>query len=894
MKLRFFRALATVSALIIVATGMAAFDVPQAEAATASQFNPGFIISDQNFFDGTSMSPADVQTFLNSRLDNCVSGYVCLKDYSQAVPVRAAEPGLCAGYVASPSQSAAEIISRTGASCGVSPKVLIVLLEKEQSLVTSASPSTGRYNSATGFGCPDTAPCDVNVAGFFYQVYNAARQLRNYGLNPDQWNYRSGATTEILFNPNRACGSAPVYLANRATAALYNYTPYQPNASAMANLYGWGDACGAYGNRNFWRIFTDWFGPTTAPLGTPEASYVASSTPSTVSLKGWAVDPDSVTSPVVVSAQIGSMWQSFTANASGSSLSNQYPGAGGNHYFDVSFPSPPGLTTVCLYMPNVGGAGSMGAGGCQTVLVSDPPSPMGEITDARANLGSIDVSGWAIRPDSLSGLVNVAANVGSQWIQLTSGQANGLAPMRVEGAGPSQGFSGTIPASPGVQNVCIWASATNGGAVLLNCRTVNVPVARETLAHVDAVTVVGDIATITGWAIWPDSPTATVQMAINIGPAWYPIVASLSNAGAAIAQPAAGAMHGFTVSVHVPAGATPFCLWAHNQSTGATPVACRTAYSGATLPPAVVELESVSGAADSVTFSGWSMWPGSPSSSVRLAAEMNGAWYPIDANQPSAAAQASIPSSGNHGFSGSIPVSQGPHNFCLWATQPSGPAVFVSCTPIVVSSLGKTTSDINGVYGVVGGVRIDGWAAATNSPAAVVRIAGNIGSAWFPIDTGIPNAVAGTRVPGAGANQGFSSIMPAAPGPHNICIWVAGASGATQESCVGVVVPPTPDFAGALVDAVGVAGGVSVSGWTVWPSAPGTAVNTSASFGNQWTSLTRGVANPAAQGYVLGAGPNQGFSGVIPTPSGAQTVCVWGSRPSGPAAVLGCRTVTVP
>ena len=46
------------------------------------------------------------------------------------------------------------------------------------------------------------------------------------------------------------CGTSSVYIQNQATAGLYNYTPYQPNAAALANLYGTGDSCSAYGNRN--------------------------------------------------------------------------------------------------------------------------------------------------------------------------------------------------------------------------------------------------------------------------------------------------------------------------------------------------------------------------------------------------------------------------------------------------------------------------------------------------------------------------------------------------------------------------------------------------------------------------------------------------------------------
>jgi hypothetical protein len=46
---------------------------------------------------------------------------------------------------------------------------------------------------------------------------------------------------------------------------LYDYTPYTPNAAALNNLYGTGDACSSYGNRNFWRYYSDWFGNPAAP-----------------------------------------------------------------------------------------------------------------------------------------------------------------------------------------------------------------------------------------------------------------------------------------------------------------------------------------------------------------------------------------------------------------------------------------------------------------------------------------------------------------------------------------------------------------------------------------------------------------------------------------------------
>jgi hypothetical protein len=60
------------------------------------------------------------------------------------------------------------------------------------------------------------------------------------------------------------CGSKVFQLKSQASAALYYYTPYTPNDVALKNLYGTGDTCSAYGNRNFWRFYSDWFG---SPIG---------------------------------------------------------------------------------------------------------------------------------------------------------------------------------------------------------------------------------------------------------------------------------------------------------------------------------------------------------------------------------------------------------------------------------------------------------------------------------------------------------------------------------------------------------------------------------------------------------------------------------------------------
>lgn len=236
-----------------------------ASALTGSQFHAGNIISDAQFYDSTAMSAAQVQAFLNGKVTNCQSGYTCLPQYTTKTTSQPASAGICSAYTGQASETAAQIIVNVANACNINPQVLIVLLQKEQGLVTSTSPSSYNYNYATGANCPDTTGCSADSAGFFKQVYLAAYQFQYYRAHPDYYNYLAGRNNYILYNPNTKCGGSQVYIENEATASLYIYTPYQPNAAALANLTGTGDNCSAYGNRNFWYFFNTWFSQPTTP-----------------------------------------------------------------------------------------------------------------------------------------------------------------------------------------------------------------------------------------------------------------------------------------------------------------------------------------------------------------------------------------------------------------------------------------------------------------------------------------------------------------------------------------------------------------------------------------------------------------------------------------------------
>lgn len=237
-----------------------------AAAADLSGFSAGNIMSDEVFFDGTRIGEAALQQFLEQKGAGCSvgsDGSPCLKNYRVSTPSRSAD-AYCSGYAGAADERASTILVKVGRACGVNPQVLAVILQKEQGLVTTtgAAATATRYQRAMGFGCSDTAPCQEQYGGFFNQVYQAARQFQVYAARPGSYAHRAGATNAVRYHPNAACGTSPVYIVNQATAGLYNYTPYQPNAAALAAGYGTGDACSSYGNRNFWNYFTDWFGPT--------------------------------------------------------------------------------------------------------------------------------------------------------------------------------------------------------------------------------------------------------------------------------------------------------------------------------------------------------------------------------------------------------------------------------------------------------------------------------------------------------------------------------------------------------------------------------------------------------------------------------------------------------
>ncbi|WP_369808088.1 LGFP repeat-containing protein, partial [Leucobacter chinensis] len=303
------------------------------------------------------MTAAEVQNFLNATVKGgkCTIGQPgrkpgdpavwggptkfasnCLNGYKQTTTSEQAN-AYCSAYVGAKNETAAQIITKVGKACGISQRVLLIMLEKEQSLVTDEWPTVAQFNKAMGYACPDSGPgnsanCDENFYGFFNQVYSAAWQYQFYKKNPGRYRYKAYQTNSIQWHPNVSCGTSQVYIENAATAALYIYTPYRPNQAALNAQWGTGNSCSTYGNRNFFMFYSKWFGSPTGYDVAPELASFYRAEGSERGVYGTPIsEPRRINGYLVQDFSTGTLYWSKASGAAGvnGAIRTFYNNAGG-------------------------------------------------------------------------------------------------------------------------------------------------------------------------------------------------------------------------------------------------------------------------------------------------------------------------------------------------------------------------------------------------------------------------------------------------------------------------------------------------------------------------------------------------------------------------------------
>ena len=856
------RLFAPVAIIALVAgIGLAQFTpATPAVAATASTFYPGNIISEEKFHDASTMTSDQVQSFLEMQVSRCATGATCLKDYRQTTWTRAAD-AQCSSYTAGTNERASLIISKVARACGINPQVLLVLLQKEQSLVSSTAPSAAKYAKATGYACPDTAPCDAQFSGFYNQVYKAAWQFKYYENHPNSYRYKKNTVTSVQLHPNAACGTQSVYIENQATANLYIYTPYVPNAAALANLYGTGDGCSAYGNRNFWRMFTDWFGSTTGPKTTHGAVDATVGIACGIQLSGWAVDPYKKGSTSVW-VDIDGKGQSVAANLSLNWIEKLYPGYGKNHGFDTVLGASAGSHRVCVSQAN---GTSLG---CSTVTVPRSDLATGYVDSVTSAAGGVRVTGWAVDKTTSAPTfvwINVDGKGGPYRATVNLPWTASAYP----GTGSMHGFDVAIPTTPGTHKVCV-----SGSQALLGCESVTV--ANNEVGVIESATGVVGGVNLAGYSLDQRSTAATYVWATIDGKG-KPVKANGASASGAAAYPAAGSNHGYSTFLAASPGTHTVCVTGTSENTS---YGCKTVK----VPPNEVGFfDSAKPVYGGIDVSGWSL--------DQTSTKRTYVWVTVDGKNgtPLAAKETrgwiagAYPKSGsNHGFSGQLAASPGKHEVCITGTQEN---VSYGCKTVTVPN--REVGFFDSAKGVFGGIDVAGWSLDRTANKRTYVWATVDGKNGTPLAAKNPLAWVGGLYPGVGSNHGFSGQLAASPGKHEVCI--TGTQENVPYGCKTVTVPNRE--VGFFDSAKGVFGGIDISGWSL--------DQTSDARSYVWVTVDGKNGTPVAAKNTLGwipglypaSGANHGFSSTIKASAGSHRICVSGTQEN---VSYGCKTVVVP
>ncbi len=174
-----------------------------------SNFQADTLVSDATFLDASSMSAAQVQAFLNAQAGP-------LKSYSGPDHSGA-------------TRTAAQMIADAAVAWHINPKVILVTLEKEQSLLSSSGTGQTALDWAMGCGKTDSGTL-YQYQGFGNQIWGGAEILEE---NRSFWS--PGISIDI--------DGKAVYPSNASTQSLYRYTPHFHGAVSFFKL--------------FWRYFGD-------------------------------------------------------------------------------------------------------------------------------------------------------------------------------------------------------------------------------------------------------------------------------------------------------------------------------------------------------------------------------------------------------------------------------------------------------------------------------------------------------------------------------------------------------------------------------------------------------------------------------------------------------------
>ena len=268
MSIKNFKRIIYLLLVSVILVGVFNLSSKNSQLQAGAIYDKNNIISDEEYTDAFAMSKNEIQKFLEDHGSILATWKDTKNTYDhddktilhQATGMSAAEViyKACIGQISSGDGPSDYVQVR------VNPKVVLTVLQKEQSLITlrpdgrlggtstvlPQSEVQRRLNWAMGMGCNEgstDATRDWKYRGFY-------QQIGYYGVWQLAWNAKRASLGYSNFQVGQTMyfDGVKVTFENGATAALYRYTPHVGE--------GGGGPEGQGGNYAFWRIYNFWFG----------------------------------------------------------------------------------------------------------------------------------------------------------------------------------------------------------------------------------------------------------------------------------------------------------------------------------------------------------------------------------------------------------------------------------------------------------------------------------------------------------------------------------------------------------------------------------------------------------------------------------------------------------
>ena len=399
--------------------------------------------------------------------------------------------------------------------------------------------------------------------------------------------------------------------------------------------------------------------PPPPPAPTIGSLDVVAVTGGNATVAGWALDPNSPGASIQTHIYVNGAGYAFVADGGRPDVNDAY-GVSGGHGFSVTVPLQRGSNNVCAYSIGVA-TGNNALLGCRTVQYF---VPVGSFDLAAASGGAASIAGWAFDPGAPGQSIPVDVYVNGAGVRLAANQprADVNAVMAVPG---QHGFSGSVPLQPGDNSICAYAIGLSGNNPGLGCRTVRLS---PPIGSVDFAANSEGGATIAGWAFDPLAPAQSIPVDVYVNGAGVRLAANQPRADVNAVMGVPG-QHGFSGSVPLQPGVNSICMFAIGLVAGNNPLlGCRSVLVAA--PAGSFDFAADAGGVANV--SGWAFDPNVPGRSIPVDIYVNGSGVRWTANKARTDVNAVMGVTGQHGFSGSVPLQPGSNSVCAFAISPTG------------------------------------------------------------------------------------------------------------------------------------------------------------------------------------------------------------------------------